>query len=282
MVASGGSTDPGADARASAFAGEISDAGTKQAPANITETASTTNSANSAKDRPAVNSSLDGGSTQAAGSAGDEAVVKLSITSEPVGAEVWRDNLLVGTTPMTVPALTTAESIRFSSEGFSDCERTASPSTAEVSCTLEASSATLSVNSTPRGADVFLGKKRLGKTPITNRLVDAYEGRVRVTLRKKGFRSVSESITLAASTETRVNKRLEPDGEKGLVDIFSEPWANVYLAGKKIGVAPARGLSLPAGTHRLTLVNPVQNRRTTLTVKIPGKRRYKVTLPEAR
>ncbi len=65
----------------------------------------------------------------------------------------------------------------------------------------------------------------------------------------------------------------------GTVDIFSEPWAEIYLGQKKLGTAPQRGIKLPHGKHRLKLVNPVQNRETTVTVTIPATRPVRVRLP---
>jgi hypothetical protein len=67
--------------------------------------------------------------------------------------------------------------------------------------------------------------------------------------------------------------------EHGTLDLFSEPWADVYWNGKKIATAPQRAIKLPHGRHRLTLINPVQNRRTTITVSVPSGKPVKVALP---
>ena len=64
------------------------------------------------------------------------------------------------------------------------------------------------------------------------------------------------------------------------VDIYSEPWANIYLGKRKVGVAPQRGVRLPVGRHRLRLVNPVLKRSTWVTVTVPSSRPVRVTLPE--
>ena len=68
----------------------------------------------------------------------------------------------------------------------------------------------------------------------------------------------------------------------GTVDIFSDPWADIYLGKKKIGTAPQRGIKLPYGKHRLRLVNPVQSRSTYVTVTIPASRPVRVSLPSER
>ncbi len=68
----------------------------------------------------------------------------------------------------------------------------------------------------------------------------------------------------------------------GTIDIFSDPWAEIYLGKKKLGTAPQRGIKLPYGKHRLRLVNPVQNRSKWVTVTVPATRPVRVTLPSAR
>ncbi|HUS63546.1 MAG TPA: serine/threonine-protein kinase [Kofleriaceae bacterium] len=68
----------------------------------------------------------------------------------------------------------------------------------------------------------------------------------------------------------------------GTVDIYSEPWANIYLGKRKVGVAPQRGVKLPVGRHKLRLVNPVQKRSMTVTVTVPSPRPVRVTLPDRR
>jgi len=83
-------------------------------------------------------------------------------------------------------------------------------------------------------------------------------------------------------SEPDTGRPRDPDSGKprfGTVDIFSDPWADIYLGQKKVGTAPQRGIKLPYGKHRLRLVNPVQNRSTTVTVTVPSTRPVRVTLP---
>jgi hypothetical protein len=64
----------------------------------------------------------------------------------------------------------------------------------------------------------------------------------------------------------------------GEIDLHVEPWAYIYLGAQKIGEAPLRGLRLPHGRHRLTLVNPVLKRRKRIWVTVPSSRPYRVRL----
>jgi hypothetical protein len=86
-----------------------------------------------------------------------------------------------------------------------------------------------------------------------------------------------------APTEPDRERRPESDSRPrfGTIDIYSDPWADIYLGQKKVGTAPQRGIKLPYGKHRLRLVNPVQNRSTIVTVTVPASRPVRVTLPDS-
>ena len=59
--------------------------------------------------------------------------------------------------------------------------------------------------------------------------------------------------------------------EFGFLTLDTQPWATVYLAGRKIGTTPFHRVKLPAGRHRLTLDVESSGRRRALTVAIrPG------------
>jgi eukaryotic-like serine/threonine-protein kinase len=68
----------------------------------------------------------------------------------------------------------------------------------------------------------------------------------------------------------------------GSVDIYADPWANIYLGKRKVGVAPQRGVRLPIGRHRLHLVNPVLRRSAWVTVTVPASGPVRVSLPDHR
>jgi serine/threonine-protein kinase len=74
----------------------------------------------------------------------------------------------------------------------------------------------------------------------------------------------------------------EPKAARGTIDLFCDPWADVYFNGRKIATAPKRSIELPVGRHRLTLRNPVQGRSTTIVVEVPSSKPIKVTLPPAK
>ena len=57
-------------------------------------------------------------------------------------------------------------------------------------------------------------------------------------------------------------------GGQGTLRINSRPWSQVFVDGRNIGNTPQMNVQLPAGTHRVMLVNPEFNLRKTVTVNI--------------
>ena len=66
----------------------------------------------------------------------------------------------------------------------------------------------------------------------------------------------------------------------GTIDIQALPWAHVYVAGKRRGTTPLKGLRLPVGQHQVTLVNPEAGIRRTVTVRVPHAEPYSFRLTE--
>jgi len=64
----------------------------------------------------------------------------------------------------------------------------------------------------------------------------------------------------------------EPAGGPGTLRINSRPWSQVTIDGKSYGNTPQMNISLNAGSHKVTLVNPEFGIRKTITVQIkPGQ-----------
>jgi serine/threonine-protein kinase len=55
---------------------------------------------------------------------------------------------------------------------------------------------------------------------------------------------------------------------KGSLSLQTTPWSIVYLGKKSLGETPLVKVPLPAGKHRLTLVNEERKLRTTIEVDI--------------
>jgi len=59
-------------------------------------------------------------------------------------------------------------------------------------------------------------------------------------------------------------------GGSGTLRVNTRPWSQVYVDGRLIGNTPQMNISVPAGSHRLTLVNPDFNIRHNVSVNVPA------------
>jgi len=144
---------------------------------------------------------------------------------------------------------------------------------------LEAPATRLLVTTTPPGAEVAVDGRTVGRTPLGNVSLAADGHRHALRLRRHDFIDVVEEITLADHEDVVVDRKLVAAPRFGTIDLHVDPWAIVYLDGRKVGEAPVKGLSLPIGHHRLKLVNPVRHKQLMLAVDVPAKHAYRVKLP---
>jgi serine/threonine-protein kinase len=59
-----------------------------------------------------------------------------------------------------------------------------------------------------------------------------------------------------------------PRARRGKLTLDAQPWAEVFLKGRKLGDTPLVDLPLAAGTYTLTLVNEAKGLRTVIEVEI--------------
>ncbi|MBL8955401.1 MAG: serine/threonine protein kinase [Myxococcaceae bacterium] len=58
------------------------------------------------------------------------------------------------------------------------------------------------------------------------------------------------------------------EAKKGTLTLKTKPWSEVFLGARRLGETPLVEVPLPAGTHRLKLVNPQRGAATYLTVEV--------------
>ena len=120
----------------------------------------------------------------------------------------------------------------------------------------------ISVETEPVGAKVFVDGKPVGAAPLTVSEVTSGEHVVEASL--AGYQNVKRTVN--ASTEgdrLMIVLTLPPKKErveaaqvqKGKLTLSTDPWTHVSLNGKMLGDTPLIELSLPAGRHRLQLSN---------------------------
>jgi hypothetical protein len=83
-------------------------------------------------------------------------------------------------------------------------------------------------------------------------------------------------VQLRPGSPIRIERTLKSSAVLGTINLqIDDGWAEVYLRDKKIGRAPARGLPLPVGKHRLRLYNPRTKKQKFLQVEVvTGETRY--------
>lgn len=123
---------------------------------------------------------------------------------------------------------------------------------ADVTLTLAPARLKLSVASDPAGADVLLGDKLLGVTPLETML--AITTPARVKLRKRDFSTVERAIEPHDGIAT-VDARLQPL-PRGELTLGALPWAHVTIDGEKRADTPLSKVSIAAGAHQVRLVCP--------------------------
>jgi hypothetical protein len=87
-----------------------------------------------------------------------------------------------------------------------------------------------------------------------------------------------DAAGLPLAPPTAVERPLEPMAFRhgrqqrsikyGYIAINTEPWTNVRLGGRQLGLTPLREIKLPVGQHRLTFENPQSHLRITVRVDV--------------
>ena len=114
--------------------------------------------------------------------------------------------------------------------------------------------ATLEVDSSPRGAEVYVDGRREGKTPLS---LAVRPGRHEVELRLPGYAPYRATVNARPGERVRVFARLVPEPKKeGVLSVASSPQgAEVYVDGALRGRTPL-ALRLPEGRYQVELRLP--------------------------
>lgn len=107
---------------------------------------------------------------------------------------------------------------------------------------------TLSINSNPQGAQVLIGGRAVGNTPLN---VNLQPGRYTVDLRLNGYQGYSTPVDVRAGQTASVNANLSAIVQNGLLQINSNPQgAQVLLNGQAAGNTPLN-LTVRPGQYQL-------------------------------
>jgi uncharacterized protein (TIGR02266 family) len=149
----------------------------------------------------------------------------IEVTSEPAGAQVDLAGKSVGVTPTKLPALTAGKlyDLKVSLRGYQEVRQKlkGGEEIKPLQFKLQAIERQLEVLSTPKGADVFIDGKKVGRTPWIVRKVDLAKA-ITVEIRRPGFETWSHNVSDAEAFVLRnkkevltLNATLEPAASKG-------------------------------------------------------------------
>jgi len=176
----------------------------------------------------------------------------LDVSSLPPGASVYLDGKLLGTTPLKTNKVTSGtRTLRVELEKHDvwiDTVILENEKIATVKAGLTKQLGTLSIESDPAGARIYLDRVALGETPFTTSGLPV--GKYEVEIRKENYYPWKDTATVVKDKTTEVVATLS--GIPGSISVASTPsGAKVYLNDSYQGLTPLSISSLRAGRYRL-------------------------------
>jgi formylglycine-generating enzyme required for sulfatase activity len=176
------------------------------------------------------------------------------ISSIPEGAAVSVDGKPAGNTPLTIELQQGNYLLQIGAEGFKTWEtRLAVAPNEPQSITdirLQAADGTLALQTQPSGANVTIGEKFVGKTPLKVQLSANMPHEIRIS--KAGYENVSRRVEVPAEKLKKLAVNLKPI--MGVIRFTVQPAdAQLVLDGKNQGKVPQE-LKLVAVSHRLEFI----------------------------
>jgi tRNA A-37 threonylcarbamoyl transferase component Bud32 len=203
----------------------------------------------------------------------------LIVETVPPGASGSAGDHAFGPTPATLEVTPGTVTLHLELAGFEpyvdEKVRVEPGQTLRLHLTLTPARARLAVETEPTEVDVSLDGEELGRTPLARRDL-APRKNARLRLSKSGYLPLTVPVELIGGEEARVFRALRPaPTPMGSVTLTAEDdggpsWGDVFLGGKKIGEAGvgARPIVLPAGGHKLKVVNPQTGKTATVDVEV--------------
>jgi len=195
----------------------------------------------------------------------------IRVITRPAGADVSLDNKPMGKTPITIPNLSPGEyQLAITKDGYNNLVKKIivnAGETKEINEILAVLTGEADITSNPSGANLWLDGKYLGKTP--KQLPALTIGKHQIKLTLVNYKDYIGEFTVEGNK--RISVPIELTGLPGNIIISSTPdGADVYIDGKKVGVAPYNG-PLPPGNHQVRVsMNGYQSAEETVTIE-PNK-----------
>jgi formylglycine-generating enzyme required for sulfatase activity/serine/threonine protein kinase len=170
-----------------------------------------------------------------------QSIGQLSLATSPGEADIWIDDHPKGISPLIVKDLPEgAHTVKAVKKGFQPWlgEVLIQPSQVfELQIDLKPMLGSVSIDSNPSGASVFVKGIQVGTTPVT--LEKAISGRQSIEIQKKGYEKWQSEVDILPDTDNDITATLIP--LPGKLNITSIPaMADVYISGKRIGKTPVK------------------------------------------
>ena len=227
------------------------------ADAPAAATAASTTAAPRNDSAPSAAATTPAASNAAVGNTG-----RLEIETQPAGAKILIDGKPAGESPLTLDSLPV---------GRHSVTLTATAGTVKRSVRIEAGR-TVKIDVpifsgwvgifAPFVVDVSEGGRLIGTTEESRLMLSPGRHDLTLTNRDLGYSSV-QTVEIEPGEVKSVT--LDP---RGTVNLNASPWAEVWIAGKKVGDTPLAGLQLPLGIQEISFRHPDHGeRRVTVSVK---------------
>jgi hypothetical protein len=188
---------------------------------------------------------------------------RLSIVTDPAGAQVQVDGRPRGTSPVVIDGLAAAEHLITVVSDSGTAQRTIAVSNdvmTEVVFSLPRTTAPFAgwvAVASPFPVEILEHDEVVGASGATKIMLAAGKHEVRLRNESLGFEA-PRTITVVPGQVTSV----AIDPPKGLLNVNARPWADVLIDGVMAGQTPLSGLSLAIGPHRVTFRHPQFGERT--------------------
>ncbi|RPJ83180.1 MAG: PEGA domain-containing protein, partial [Deltaproteobacteria bacterium] len=170
-----------------------------------------------------------------------QAIGQLSLVTSPVEVDIWIDDHQKGVTPLVVSDLTEGtHTVKAVKDGFQPWqgEVQIQPSQVfELQINLKPITGSVSIDSKPNGALVFIEGIQVGTTPVT--LEKTVSGKQSIEIQKQGYEKWQSEVDILSDTDNDITATLKP--LPGKLHIISIPaMADVFISGKRIGKTPVK------------------------------------------
>jgi uncharacterized caspase-like protein len=183
----------------------------------------------------------------------------ISISSSPSGARVYLDGTDMGfSTPGTLTSISAgSHTLVLKKSGYNDYSTGVTVTGGQMSSisatlTVQQTTGSITIKSTPTGATIVLDGTTRGTTPAT--LTGISAGSHTIVLKKSGYNDYSTGVTVTARQTSSISATMTVKLTTGSISVSSSPpGAAVYIDGKSTGYkSPTTMTGISAGSHTVT------------------------------